>query len=163
MLTTQFTCTSISEKGLAAIKHFEGSVKEGALHKAYLCPAGVWTCGWGSTSGVTKDTRWTDEQANARLLQDLLAFQAEIRRNVTVKLNQNQYDSILSFTFNLGAANLKKSTLLRLLNSGDYLGAAQQFPRWDMVRINDVLTPSEGLRRRRLAEQAMFLNATYPV
>jgi lysozyme len=149
---------NISEKGVAAIMRFEGSNKKGDLHHAYKCSAGTWTCGYGSTGGVTVSTIWTEDQAKTRLCQDVMFFENAVRRLVTVPLLQYQYDALVSFTFNLGEGNLKKSTLLRLLNAKDYEGAGAQFPRWDWVNGK----PNEGVRRRRLAEQAMFLVGKYP-
>jgi lysozyme len=149
---------NISDRGVASIKMFEGCNRKGDLHYAYQCSAGVWTCGWGSTGGVTAGTIWTEDQASARLCQDLLHFENAVRKAVTVPLSQCQYDALVSFTFNLGEGNLRKSTLLRLLNAKDYEGAAAQFPRWDWVNGQ----PNAGVRRRRLAEQAIFLTGTYP-
>lgn len=149
---------NVSEKGISLIKMFEGTNRKGDLHYAYKCSAGTWTCGWGSTGGVTAGTIWTEEQANAALCRDLLHFEHAVNRLVTVPLEQHHFDSLLSFTFNLGAGNLQKSTLLRLLNSKDYEGAGAQFPRWDWVNGQ----PNAGVRRRRLAEQQVFLTGRYP-
>lgn len=149
---------NISEKGVQALKKFEGSRKKGDLHVAYKCSAGVWTCGYGSTAGVTPTTVWTEDQAHANFCRDLLYFDNVIRKLVTVPLTQPQYDSLMCFVYNLGEANLKRSTLLRLLNAKDYEGAGAQFPRWDWVNGQ----PDAGVRRRRLAEQAMFLMGKYP-
>lgn len=149
---------NISDQGINAIKLFEGSNKKGDLHYAYQCSAGVWTCGFGSTGGVTKDTVWTEAQAQSALAHDLLRFESAVRNAVTVPLSQNQFDALVSFTFNLGEGNLRKSTLLRLLNASDYVGAAGQFPRWDWVNGK----PNAGVRRRRVAEQEIFINAKYP-
>ncbi|WLH87869.1 lysozyme [Pseudomonas sp. FP453] len=70
-------------------------------------------------------------------------------------INQGQWDALMSFTYNLGAANLGTSTLLKLLNAGDYPGAAEQFPRWNKAG-GQVLA---GLTKRRAAERVMFLGA----
>ena len=88
-------------------------------------------------------------------LSDLADAQASVNTLVTVALSQNQYDALVSFTFNLGGGALGGSTLLRILNSGDYAGAAAQFPVWDHVAG----IVSAGLLARRRAEQAMFLAA----
>lgn len=147
-----------SAQGIEAIKRFEGCKKKGDLHIAYQCSAGTWTIGYGSTRGVTPTSTCTEEQATERLRNDLEEAERAVRRNVSVDLNPAQFDALCSFTFNLGEGNLKKSTLLRLLNNKQYEDAAAQFPRWDWVNGQS----NAGVRRRRLAEQAMFLTGKYP-
>jgi lysozyme len=136
-----------SAKGLALIKEFEGF-----RAAAYLCPAGVWTIGWGHTRGVTEHDRVTEEMATDMLIEDLAWCEAAVKQYVTVPLNQNQFDALVSFTFNLGQGALAQSTLLRLLNSGEYTAAALQFGRW--VKAGTQTLP--GLVRRREAERALF-------
>ncbi|AUG08164.1 lysozyme [Pseudomonas sp. S09G 359] len=97
----------------------------------------------------------TNEQAERMLVNDIGRFEPEIERLVKVPLNHAQWDALMSFTYNLGAANLSSSTLLKLLNAGDYASAAEQFPRWNKAG-GQVLA---GLTKRRLAERAMFLEA----
>ena len=89
------------------------------------------------------------------LINDVQRFEPEVERLVKVPLNSSQWDALVSFTYNLGAANLESSTLLRLLNRGDYVGAAEQFPRWNKAGGKELA----GLTRRRAAERAMFLEA----
>jgi lysozyme len=149
---------NISEKGVEAIKKFEG-----CKTKAYQCSAGHWTIGVGHVGPeVNALTVWDMARVNATFCRDILSFENDVNRLVKIKITQHAYDSLVSFCFNLGAANLKQSTLLKKLNSGDIEGAAAEFPKWDNVRVNGKLQPDAGLRRRRLAEQAMFLNAKYP-
>lgn len=97
----------------------------------------------------------SNEQAERMLLNDVQRFEPEIERLVTAPLNQNQWDALISFAYNLGAANLESSTLRRLLNAGDYAGAAEQFPRWN--NAGGKVLP--GLVRRRAAERDLFLEA----
>ncbi|HXG01499.1 MAG TPA: lysozyme [Bacteroidota bacterium] len=123
--------------------------------KAYLCPAGVWTIGYGHTGGVKEGDRITLQQAEELLKQDLERFEECIRRSVTVPLNQNQFDALVSFAFNVGCMALENSTLLRKLNAGDYAGAAQEFGKW--VKSRGVILP--GLIKRRDAERALFERA----
>ncbi|MDU9394301.1 lysozyme [Pseudomonas sp. zfem002] len=139
-----------SQRGLSLIKSFEGL----RLH-AYQDSAGVWTIGYGATRGVKAGMSITRDQAERMLLNDVQRFEPEVQRLVTVPLSSNQWDALICFTYNLGAANLESSTLLRLLNSGDYLGAAEQFPRWNKA-AGKVLP---GLVRRRAAERDLFLEA----
>lgn len=149
---------NISEQGVDAIKKFEG-----CRTKAYQCSAGHWTIGVGHTGPeVCAGLVWEMDRVNATFCRDILRFENAVRKMVAVKIDQGKYDALVSFALNLGEGALKGSTLLKKLNVGDIEGAAAEFPKWDNVRINGKLTPDAGLRRRRLAEQAMFLNAKYP-
>ena len=139
-----------SQKGVSLIKSFEG-----LRLKSYQDSVGVWTIGYGATRGITAGMNITNEQAERMLVNDIGRFEPEIERLVRVALNQGQWDALMSFTYNLGAANLGSSTLLKLLNAGDYVGAAEQFPRWNKAG-GQVLA---GLTKRRAAERVMFLGA----
>lgn len=135
------------EKGLALIKHFEG-----LRLQAYRCSADVWTIGYGHTAGVRPGDVITPEQADAFLREDVADAERVVGRFVRVPLTQCQFDALVSFTFNLGSGNLRTSTLLRLLNAGDYPRAAGQLLRW--VNAGGKRLP--GLVRRREAEKALF-------
>lgn len=137
-----------SQRGLSLIKSFEG-----LRLQAYQDAVGVWTIGYGTTRGVKAGMAITKEQAERMLMDDVQRFEPEIERLVTLPLSQNQWDALISFTYNLGAANLESSTLLRKLNAGDYTGAAEQFPCWN--KAGGRVLP--GLVRRRAAEQALFM------
>jgi len=140
----------ISAKGLSLIKSFEGLEL-----KAYKDSVGVITIGYGSTgSHVSMGQTITETQAEALLLSDVSRFERGVTDLVKVPLSQNQFDALVSFSFNLGLANLKSSTLLRKLNSLDYAGAALEFPRWNKAK-GRVLP---GLTRRREAEKKLFLS-----
>lgn len=130
------------------IKSFEGLELE-----AYLCPADVWTIGYGHTGNVHEGQTITKQEADELLDQDLEVFRRGVRKAVTVDLNENQFGALVSFAYNVGIGSLQSSTLLKLLNAGDYAGAADQFLRWNKSR-GKVLT---GLTRRREAERAVFL------
>lgn len=141
---------NISNKGVNLIKEFEGLEL-----KAYKDSVGVLTIGYGSTGPhVTVDMTITESQAETLLKKDLSRFEKGVEDLVTVPLNQNQFDALVSFSFNLGLGNLKSSTLLRKLNSLDYIGAANEIPRWDKAG-GKIL---KGLTRRRLAEKELFLS-----
>lgn len=127
---------------------------EGCVLVAYRCPAGVPTIGVGHTRGVKMGDRCTPGQAEAWLREDLADAEAAITRLVKVPLTQEQFDALASFTFNLGARSLAESTLLLLLNKGNYKAAAEQFVRWN--KSNGVALT--GLVRRRAAERALFLD-----
>jgi lysozyme len=142
-----------SPKGIALIKS-----SEGLRLTAYPDPAtgaDPWTIGYGSTRGVLKGMTITDEQAERMLINDVSRFEPELDRLVKVPLSQNQWDALMSFVYNLGSANLASSTLLKLLNAGDYTRAADQFSRWNKAAGNEL----PGLTKRRTAEQALFLSA----
>lgn len=140
--------------GLRLIKKFEG-----LRLKAYICPAGVLTIGYGSTGAHVKPGMViTAAEAEALLIKDLARFENAINRLVKVPLNQNQFDALASFIFNIGIGAFEKSTLLRLLNAKDYLKAADQFGRW--TRGGGVVL--EGLVRRRREEKNLFLAKVVP-
>ncbi len=121
--------------------------------KSYRCPAGVWTCGWGSTKGVTEDTEWTQEEADLRLAEDLAVFEMRVRRMLLLEPTSNQLAALVSFAYNVGTHNLRESTLLKLFNAGDIAGAAEQIPRWNKAAGKVV----PGLMARRDAERRLFL------
>lgn len=130
------------------IKSFEGLELE-----AYLCPADIWTIGYGHTGNVKEGDSITKAEADELLDKDLQTFRNGVKRLVKVPLNENQFGALVSFAYNLGLGSLQNSTLLKLLNAGDYDGAADQFLRWNKSK-GKVLT---GLVRRREAERAVFL------
>lgn len=138
----------ISETGLDLIKHFEG-----LRLKAYKCPAGVWTIGYGSTGPhVEEGTTITEGWADALLRKDVERFEKGVEELVKVDLAQDEFDALVAFSFNVGLVNLKTSTLLRKLNQGDYASAALEFPKWNKA-AGKVLP---GLTRRREAESRLF-------
>ena len=145
-----------SNNGINLIKQFEGCILS-----AYKCPAGVWTIGYGHTKDVKQGMKITTNQATNLLKEDLKTYENYVNKYVKVKLNQNQFDALVSFTFNCGGGALKSSTLLKKLNKGDYTGAANELLRWNKAS-GKVLA---GLTRRRKAEKALFLkqSATYYV
>lgn len=104
---------NLSDKGKQLIKKYEG-----CRLKAYKCPRGVWTIGYGHTNNVRPDDVITQDEANELFKRDVKIFENTINRLVKAKLNQNQFDALVSFTFNLGYGDkgLGGSTLLRLLN-----------------------------------------------
>lgn len=138
-----------SENALTLIKQFEG-----LKTVAYLCPAGVWTIGYGHTQDVTQGQTCTCEQADAWLRNDVQEAVRAVTNAAIVPLRQGQLDALVSFVFNFGATEFNASTLLTKLNAGDYAGAAGEFGRW--INANGV--PSNGLKRRRQAEKALFLS-----
>ena len=133
---------------------------EGFREKAYLCPAAVWTIGYGTTrwpdGRKVKDGETVTRKVAETLLRDQLKdFAKEVDRLVSVPLTANERGALVSFTYNVGASAFGSSTLLKLLNSGDRAGAAEQFRRWN-VAAGVVMT---GLVARRKEEAAMFRGA----
>ena len=143
---------TVSDQGFKLIRHFEG-----LYLKAYLCPAKVWTIGYGHTGlrhndgTVFKGRTITAPEAARLLLDDLRRkYEGPVTRLVTVPLAQHEFDALVSFHFNTGA--LGRSTLLRKLNQGDKKGAANEFLRW--TRGGGRVLP--GLVRRRKSEKHLF-------
>jgi len=138
-----------SEKGLALIKKFE-SLRLSAYH----CPAKVLTIGYGHTGkDVFQGQRITVQQAEDLLKKDVERFEVAVNKLVTVELSQNQFDALVSFTYNLGEGSLQKSTLLKVLNRGEYSKAAGQFEHWCFSNGKEL----KGLVARREAEEQLFL------
>jgi lysozyme len=137
----------ISDKGLVLIKKYEG-----LRLKAYKCPAGIWTVGYGSTGPHVKSgMEITEAQANALLMLDVSRFETGVNALASCK-TQGQFDALVSFAFNLGLGNLASSTLLKKHKAGDYPAAANQFPRWN--KSEGVVLP--GLIKRRAEEAALY-------
>lgn len=127
---------------------------EGLRLEAYLCPAGVWTIGYGHTgTDVWPGLVITEKWAESLLERDLRTFEAYVSGYVKVDLTQDQFDALVSFVYNIGAEAFKNSTMLKKLNAGDYEGAAKEFPRWNKSK-GKVLP---GLVKRREAERKLFL------
>ena len=136
-----------SPEGIDLIKHFEGCETT-----AYQCSASVWTIGYGHTRGVREDDKITEDKAEYLLLEDLKHFEGYVDRLVEVSLNQDQFDALVAWTFNLGPTNLGESTLLRKLNRGYYEEVPSEMARWNRSD-GKVL---EGLKRRRKAEGLLW-------
>lgn len=126
---------------------------EGLYLKAYKCPAGILTIGYGHVLLKNEPITITKEQAETYLNADIIKAVAGLRF-VKVPLNENQRSALISFIFNLGAGAFSTSTLLRLINKKDYVGASNQFGRW--TKANGKVLP--GLVRRREAERKLFLS-----
>lgn len=130
---------------------------EGLRLKAYFCPAGVLTCGYGSTGpDIKPDTTWTKEQAEARMQRDAAVFVTATRKLCPVLPAGDPLASISDFAYNLGATRLAGSTLRRKINAGDLGGARHELRKW--VRGGGRVLP--GLVLRREAEAALLSNTT---
>lgn len=144
------------------IKQFEGF-----RSKAYLCPAGIITIGYGHTgTDVLPGMRITEAQADEILKRDVAKFAAMVEKALTAKVSQGQFDALVSFCFNTGPGkagvkdglitlkNGNPSSLLRKTNAGDKLGAAAEFDKWTKANGQEL----RGLVARRDAEQRLYLS-----
>ena len=136
-----------SKEGLALIKKFEGCRLE-----SYRCSANVLTIGYGHTGGVLETDVITQDDADKLLEEDIAKFEKYVNDNVTVELNQSQFDALVAWTFNLGVGNLRQSTMLRKLNEGDYQSVPSEMNRWNKAGGKTL----DGLIRRRKAEGLLF-------
>jgi lysozyme len=143
--------TLTSDSGIDFIKKHEG-----LRLTAYDDGTGKQTIGYGHTKDVPKSI--TKEEAEEKLVQDIESHEQAVKEAVKVPLTQEQFDALTSFTFNLGAGALKRSSLVKKLNAGDYEGAADEFLKWDKARIKGKLQPLRGLTKRRQAERELFLS-----
>lgn len=148
----------VSKKGLDLIKKYEGF-----RNAAYLCPANVATIGFGSTfyedgSSVTlQDEPITRARAEQLLKNVLNKFEEEVNYSVTTKINQNQFDALVSFIYNIGTINYLCSTLLKRINKNpNDENISFQFKRWNKARVNGKLTVLKGLKRRRNEEAFLY-------
>jgi lysozyme len=139
-----------SEQCIDLIKRFEGYSAT-----AYPDPGtggAPWTIGYGHTRGVKQGDTTDMDQATRWIYDDVQDAADAVQRGVAVPLSQNQYDALVSFVYNVGAGNFFKSTLIKLLNAGDWDGAAREFVRWNRAGGHEMA----GLTRRREAEAALF-------
>jgi lysozyme len=125
--------------------------------KAYRCPAGVPTIGWGETHKVRMGDTCTKEQADTWLLEGTTERATEIRAACTVPPSDNELGAFTSLAYNIGVDAFKKSTALRLHNAGNHLGASRAICLWDKAKVDGVLTVLPGLTTRRAREQALYL------
>lgn len=136
-----------SVSGLHLTEQFEG-----CRLTAYQDSKGVFTIGYGHTRNVHQNDTCTQAEAELFLQQDVSWAEDIVNNNVTTVLTQPQFDALVDFVFNVGSGNFLSSTLLKLLNAGDFEGASNQFVRWDRAG-GQVLA---GLLRRRNAEKEVF-------
>lgn len=142
----------ISETGLALIKQWEG-----LRLRAYRCPAGVWTIGYGHTGNVRAGMEITEEDADALLVSDLATFERAVAQAVKVPLTQHQFDALVSFAFNVGVEAFRKSTLLRKLNALDYAAVPGELAKWVYAGGRKL----DGLVSRRAAEAGLWVRGSH--
>ncbi len=125
---------------------------EGLRLRAYRCPAGRWTIGYGHTEHARGGQALTKSEAETLLLSDATETLLFIEKVVRVPLNDNQMAALICFVFNIGIGAFSSSTLLKKLNDGDYLSVPEELMRW--VKVGEVTLP--GLVKRRAAEVALW-------
>ena len=157
---------NVSPKAIALIKHHEG-----VRQKPYRCPALLWTRGVGNViypeqARLPLDKRMdfllkdednqilTMEEVDAILRKDLARFEKAVATYCTVPLTQGMFDALVSFTFNVGAGTLQRSTLRAKLNRGDKQGAANELLKYCLAGSKIL----KGLQNRRIDEKALFLS-----
>lgn len=132
--------------------------KEGKVNAPYRDVAGVWTVCYGSTGAhVLPGGTRTDEQCMTLLREDAQRFVDTVNRCTPAPKNQNQFDAMVSFSYNIGATAYCGSSFARKFNAGDNLGAAEEFPKWSYATVNGQKVRVQGLVNRRLAERTLFL------
>lgn len=141
----------ISQAGIDLIKQYEGY-----SDTSYECQAGVWTIGYGTTGpNIGPNQRITKEQAEEWFRNDVARFETAVTNALTTRVNQNQFDALVSFAYNVGANAFKNSTLLKLLNNqASQTVVASEFLKW--VYAGGKI--SQGLKNRREKEKALFLS-----
>jgi lysozyme len=164
----------INQAGIDLIKSFEG-LEDGDPTTVnldpYLDPVGIWTIGWGHAIAVGgsflrgKENKarafalypggLTRQQAEALLRADLINTCRDVQAAVKRQINENQFAAMVSFAFNCGCSNLNKSTLLRLVNEGNFEAAVNEFVKWNKSGGKELA----GLTRRRKAEAELFRTA----
>lgn len=147
---------TVNKATLDLIKAFEGKKLT-----AYLDPIKIWTIGYGHTTAagppaVVPGMTITSDEAAAILAVDVGKFSAGVAKYVKVPVNDNQFGAMVSFAYNVGVGAFSRSTLLKKVNAGDFVGASAEFMKW--TKAGGVVL--KGLIRRREAERALFLSKT---
>jgi lysozyme len=137
-----------SQKGIDLIKQFEGF-----RSKAYQDVVGVWTIGYGFTDGVKPGDTMTRVEAEIRLVRELEPYEQAVLAACTLPPNQHQFDALVCCAWNIGIAGIRKSSMIRAHNRGDFQAAARAFSLWN--KAGGKVWP--GLTRRRAAEAALYL------
>ena len=149
----------ITENGKRLIEHYEGRYL-----KAYICPAGIPSIGIGHTKGVKMGDTATDEQINKWFYEDIMTCEMQIN-DLHLKINQNQFDALVSFVFNLGIGNFQQSTLLKKIKvySNDP-EIRYQFSRWNKAKdLKGNLIELPGLTKRRNSEAEIYFTGNLTI
>ena len=143
----------LTAEGLALIKEFEGF-----RARAYKCPAGIWTIGYGHTSNagppaVHEGMVVSRDVADAILSNDVAVFASGIAKELKVELSGHQFSALVSFAYNVGLGNFRSSSVLRAVNAGDTAAVPRRLQLW--IKAGGKVLP--GLVRRRAAEAELFV------
>lgn len=144
----------INRAGLELIKSFEGFVP-----RAYRCIAGKWTIGYGHTEGVFPGQIISPEEAERLLLREVEKFEADVRKEVTAELNENQFSALVCFAYNIGIGAFSISTsLIQAINRGNFARVPDLWMQWNKYRDpkTGLMKEARGLTRRRAAEVALW-------
>ena len=149
----------ISKKGIDLLKHFESYEM-----RAYKCPAGVWTIGWGFTRingvKVKEGDTMTLEVANLELEKQLRTYENVVREVIKLDyINQNQYDALVSLCYNIGGSSFRRSDIVNLVNNRNFIEACRIFNLWSSAAKKR----SKGLLRRRMSERNLFCSWPDPI
>jgi len=140
-----------SNSGINLIKNLEGF-----REKAYQCPAGKWTIGYGITKDVKEGDVVTKEKAEQDLRIHIQRTENFINSHIKTKLNQNQFDALVSFVYNVGESAFNGSQTMQLINHGCYDAVPSLLARWIWITVKGEKVQSEGLIRRRTVEGALW-------
>lgn len=143
------------KRGIELIKHFEGF-----FSKSYRCPANVWTIGWGTIRYKNGKRVLAGETITKEEAEEELMFEVEHKSKfIKAVVNQNQFDALVSFAYNVGQGALENSTLYRKVRANPNDPTIRdEFMKWNKARVNGVLTPLKGLTRRRKAEADLYFS-----
>lgn len=140
-----------SENAVQAIQQFE------SYHQKPYWDYKQWSVGYGTKASGPDDVLSGKEEAVQRQLQEMQQYEDAVRKNIRVPLTQNQYDALVSFTYNVGPGGVQGSTVQKRLNAGDYKGAADAMLMWNKATVNGKKQVLRGLTNRRKAERKLFL------
>jgi len=142
----------INAEGLALLRQWEG-----CKLAAYRCPAGVWTIGFGHTATAHEGMTITEAEAERLLRQDLALFEAEVERAVDVALTDAQFAALVSWAYNVGVSAMRRSSLIKRLNQGEYDAVPLELAKWNKVKGKVV----RGLSNRRAAEAGLWARGAF--
>lgn len=139
------------------IAGYEQGPNGGPALRAYKCPAGVWTLGFGETDGIKPGMACTEQEAWSMLIRDLTARTVAVTALVKNYVEPDQLGAMVSLAYNIGMGAFAKSTVLRAHNAGDHDAAARAFALWNKAKVNGRLQVLRGLTARRASEAALYL------
>jgi lysozyme len=124
---------------------------------SYRCPAGIWTIGWGHTTGIKGGMKWSQQQCDQAFVHELTARRMQVESVLTAPASEDEIAAMVSLQYNIGDGAFRKSSVLKAHNRGDSMAAARAFGLWNKARVRGVLTVLPGLTARRSAEAALYL------